>query len=481
MQVNLSTSPLLESDLDLVCLGLFAGQEPPAELAGARGVDDIDTAFRKLTMLRPESPIRVLVVGLGDADDFNAERARVAAADAVRQAGRYKATKIGWIDPTDGSESGEILSGLIEGTVMASFRFDRFLSSESDEDAPPPGIAELTIEADSAHQPRADIALATGNAANRARELQVLPGNFATPTFLAERGLEIAAAHENVSAEIIEREQMKALGMGGMIAVTQGSAEPPKFIVLRYDGGDQAQSTLGIVGKAVSFDTGGISLKPGAGMPDMKMDMSGGAAALEATAAIAELGLAINVLCVVPSVENMPSSTAIKPGDVITHYNGKTSEILNTDAEGRLILADALAWAVEQGVDHVVDLATLTGAVTVALGSTYAGVVSNDDTIADAVLAAGERSGEIAWRLPLHPEFTKLMKGKITDLVNAGAKRKAGTITAAAYLEAFVGDTSWCHIDIAGTAWDNGRAYVGDGASGYGTRLLVDLARDLSS
>ncbi|MEX2105267.1 MAG: hypothetical protein WD810_00060, partial [Solirubrobacterales bacterium] len=235
--------------------------------------------------------------------------------------------------------------------------------------------------------------------------------------------------------------------------------------------------TLGLVGKGVTFDTGGISLKPGAGMHEMKMDMSGAAAVLEAVAAIAELGLPVDLVAVVPSTENMPSGTAIKPGDVITQYNGVTVEVNNTDAEGRLILADALAYAVELGAERIVDLATLTGAVMIALGSTYAAVISNDDALAAEVSRAGEESGELVWRLPLHPEYKELMKGTVADLSNLGSKREAGTITAASFLEEFVDDTPWAHVDIAGTAWGVGREYTGKDASGFGVRLLVDLAR----
>jgi leucyl aminopeptidase len=216
-------------------------------------------------------------------------------------------------------------------------------------------------------------------------------------------------------------------------------------------------------------------------MHEMKMDMSGAAAVLEAVGAIAELGLAVDLIAVVPSTENMPSGTAIKPGDVITQYNGVTVEVNNTDAEGRLILADALAYAVELGAERIVDLATLTGAVLIALGSTYAALISNDDELAAAVEEAGEATGELVWRLPLHPEYKALTKGSVADLTNAAAKRKAGTIYAGSFLEEFVDGTPWAHVDIAGTAWDVGRPYTGNGASGIGVRLLVELARDLAS
>ena len=279
---------------------------------------------------------------------------------------------------------------------------------------------------------------------------------------------------------MLGREEIAAKKMGGLVAVSQGGEEEPRLIVLRYAGGGSGP-TLGLVGKGVTFDTGGISIKPGAGMQEMKMDMSGGAAVLEAVAAIAELGLPIDLIAVVPSTENMPSGTAIKPGDVITQYNGKTVEVNNTDAEGRLILADALAYAVELGAERIVDLATLTGAVLIALGSTYAAVISNDDELAAEVEGAGETSGELTWRLPLHPEYKAMMKGTVADLSNLGSKRKAGTITAASFLEEFVGETPWAHVDIAGTAWDVGREYTGNDASGFGVRLLVELARQQSS
>ncbi|MDX6634696.1 MAG: leucyl aminopeptidase, partial [Solirubrobacterales bacterium] len=260
----------------------------------------------------------------------------------------------------------------------------------------------------------------------------------------------------------------------------QGGSEDPRLIVLRYAGGGSGPR-LGLVGKGVTFDTGGISIKPSGGMEEMKMDMSGGAAVLEAVGAIAELELPLNVIAVIPSTENMPSGHAIKPGDIITQLNGKTVEVNNTDAEGRLILADALAYAVELGAERIVDLATLTGAVEVALGSTYAGLIANDDELATEVIAAGEETGELLWRLPLHPEYKELMKGAVADLSNLGKKRKAGTITAASFLQEFVGKTPWAHLDIAGTSWDVGRAYVGNDANGFGVRLLVAFARHLAA
>jgi len=347
-------------------------------------------------------------------------------------------------------------------------------------DPPPPRIDSLTLLAPEAVSAAAERARICAEAQNRARDLQSLPSNVATPSFLGRRARELASHHDGVTADVLGREEIAAKGMGGLVAVSQGSAEEPKLIVLRYEGGGSAPK-LGLVGKGVTFDTGGISLKPSAAMHEMKMDMSGAAAVLEAVGAIAELGLPLNLVAVVPATENMPSGTAIKPGDVITQYNGKTVEINNTDAEGRLILADALAYAAELGAERIVDLATLTGAVLMALGSTYAALISNDDELAAAVERAGEVTGELVWRLPLHPEYKQLTKGTVADLTNAAAKRKAGTIYAGSFLEEFVAETPWAHIDIAGTAWDVGRPYTGSDASGIGVRLLVELARGLSA
>jgi leucyl aminopeptidase len=265
--------------------------------------------------------------------------------------------------------------------------------------------------------------------------------------------------------------------MGAFASVAQGSHTEPRMIVLRLRPGGAVGPHLGFVGKAVTFDTGGISIKPSAKMQEMKFDMSGGAAVIEATGAIARLGLPVTLTAVVPATENMPSGHATKPGDVVTAMNGKTIEVNNTDAEGRLILADALCYAVEQGVERIVDLATLTGAVLTALGHTYAGLWSNDDDWLADVAAACDASGEIGWRMPLHPEYFELTKGTVADLQNAAEARVAQSNYAAEFLRQFVSERAWVHVDIAGTAWGMSRNYVGKGASGFGTRMLIELAR----
>ncbi len=475
VKVEVRQSEIAAVDAELVVVGLYEGNDVPSELAGAPGADDAKGGFKKLSPLFPESG-RVLVAGLGKREEMSAERARVAAALVAQEAGKLEASTLAWALP-ESDDDAATAEGLVTGTILGAYRFDRFLSADPD-DPPPPGLKSLTLLGPDSVTAAAEAARVCAEAQNRARDLQSLPSNVATPSFLATRAEEIAAAHDSVSVEVLGRKEIAAKAMGGLVAVSQGSAEEPKLIVLRYAGGGSTP-TLGLVGKGVTFDTGGISIKPSAGMEEMKMDMSGSAAVLEAFAAIAELGLPVDLLAVVPSTENMPSGTAIKPGDVITQYNGKTVEVNNTDAEGRLILADALAYAVELGAERLVDLATLTGAVVVALGSTYAAVISNDDELAAEVAQAGETTGELTWRLPLHPEYKELTKGTVADLTNASAKRKAGTIYAGSFLEEFIGETPWAHVDIAGTAWDVGRPYTGNGASGYGVRLLVELAREL--
>jgi leucyl aminopeptidase len=476
MKVVVSQIEFPEVDADLLAVGLCEGEQLPPELASARGAGDAKGGFKKLTMVHPQSPERVLVVGLGKRDDLDAERARIAAALTAKEAAKLAATSLAWAVPNPDDALAE---GLVTGTILGGYRFDRFKSTDPD-DPSPPALDSLTLLAPEGVSAATETARICAEAQNRARDLQGLPSNIATPSYLAERAEEIAAAHDALSVEVLGREEIAAKKMGGLVAVSQGSDEDPRLITLRYAGGGSGK-TLGLVGKGVTFDTGGISLKTAAGMPDMKMDMSGAAAVLEAVGAIAELGLELNLIAVIPSTENMPSGTAIKPGDIITQYNGKTVEVNNTDAEGRLILADALAYAVEQGADRVVDIATLTGAVMIALGSTYAAVIGNDDELAGEIEAVGRETGELVWRLPLHPEYKALTRGTVADLTNASSKRKAGTIYAASFLEEFVGDTPWAHLDIAGTAWDVGRPYTGSAASGYGVRLLTGLARSLSA
>jgi leucyl aminopeptidase len=477
LRVEVADKPLTEVDSDFLAVLVFEGDDLPEPLAGAPGSDDVKSSYKKATLVYPGTPRRALVVGLGGRDDFVPERARVAAAIAARTAGSLDASSLALRGPED-EDPAAVASAMVEGAILASYRFDRFKSKEDEEDGDSKGLAEITLIAAGGLGAAVEAARIGAEAENFARELQDLPSNVVTPSYLAGRASAIAEEHDSVTCEALGRDEVKEKGMGGLVAVSQGTSEEPRLIVLRYRGG--GDETLGLVGKGVTFDSGGISIKPAASMHEMKMDMSGAAAVLETVSAIAKLELPIDVLAVIPSTENLPSGTAVKPGDIITQLNGKTVEVNNTDAEGRLILADALAYAVELGADRIVDLATLTGAVLIALGSTYAALISNDDEFAAQVEAAATRTGELAWRLPLHPEYKDLTKGTAADLTNASAKRKAGTIYAGSFLEEFVDGRPWVHLDIAGTAWDVGREYVGKGPTGYGVRLLIDLAQSLS-
>jgi leucyl aminopeptidase len=475
VRVEVSDKPLSELDSDLLAVLLFDGDELPEPLAGAPGSDDVKGAYKKTTLILPESPRRALVVGLGDSDEFEPERARVAGAIAAHS---VEGTSLALAGP-DSTDPAALVTAAVEGAILASYRFDRFKSKNSEEDSGK-HLEEITVIGDGGLADAVESARVSAEAENFARELQDLPSNVVTPSYLAGRATAIADEHASVTCEVLGRKEIADKKMGGLVAVSQGTAEEPQLIVLRYQAGGDGE-TLGLVGKGVTFDSGGISIKPSGGMHEMKMDMSGAAAVLEAVSAIAKLEVPINILAVIPSTENMPSGTAVKPGDIITQLNGKTVEVNNTDAEGRLILADALAYSVELGADRIVDLATLTGAVIVALGSTYAGLISNDDVFAAEVEGAAGRTGELAWRLPLHPEYKELTKGTAADLTNASSKRKASTIYAGSFLEEFIDGKPWVHLDIAGTAWDVGREYTGKGPSGFGTRLLIDLARSLSS
>jgi leucyl aminopeptidase len=466
-----------ETAADTRVVGLFEG-ETLADERLQRLVDlgEAKAGLKKVAVTHEDAPgggqRRVLVAGLGKRDEFDAERARVAAAAAAGRAKELGAVSLSWAAPTgDGTAA-----GLVEGTLLKLYSFDRFKSGNDND---PGGIESLEVAGgDESEVERARI---VADATNAARDLQNLPANYATPTFLAERAAEIADQHEALELELLDRDAIVAHGMGAFAAVAQGTVTEPRLIVLRYRPAGASGPHLGFVGKAVTFDTGGISIKPSPKMQEMKFDMSGGAAVIEATEAIARLGLPVTLTAVVPSTENMPSGNAVKPGDIVTAMNGKTIEINNTDAEGRLILADALAYAIDQGAERLVDIATLTGAVLFALGHTYAGLWSNDDGWFEQVRDASDASGEIGWRMPLHPEYLELTKGTYADLQNSAEARVAQSNYAAEFLRQFVDDRPWVHVDIAGTAWGLTRNYVGKGASGFGTRMLIELARRAAS
>jgi leucyl aminopeptidase len=483
VNVSFTAQAPQETGADTVAVGVFEGDETPAGVPSEVGellASGEAKRTRKALALTHSGGKRWIVAGLGKREDFTPEGARVAAALVRDRAKELSSKNLCWQAPTPDPR---VAAAVVEGTVLADYTFDTHKSKgkEGPEgDSSPKHLESLTVSGPQDLAQAVAEAGVVARAVNEARDLQNRPANDLTPTALGEHARRLAKEIEHLSVEVEGREGIVGRSMGAFAAVAQGTEEEPALITLRYEPPDltgPAHPLLGFVGKAVTFDSGGISLKPGAKMAEMKFDMSGGAAVISALAAIARLELPVRIVAVVGATENLPSGKSVKPGDIVCASNGKTIEVNNTDAEGRLVLADCLCHAISLGAEQVVDLATLTGAVIIALGSTYAGLVSNNDDFAATVTAAGEQTGEIVWRLPLHEEYHELVKGTYADLDNAPEGRKAGTITGATFLSNFVGDTPWAHLDIAGSAWDLGRAYVGKGASGYGVRLLVALAR----
>jgi leucyl aminopeptidase len=305
------------------------------------------------------------------------------------------------------------------------------------------------------------------------------PANYMTPSIMAERARELAASCR-LECQVLGRAEMQELGMGALLGVAQGSREPPQLIVLHYRGGDSAETNLALVGKGITFDSGGISIKPSEKMGEMKGDMSGGAAVMAVMQALARLKPGINVMSVIPATENLPDGSAIKPGDVLTAMGGKTIEIISTDAEGRLVLADALSYVRKAGAKRIVDVATLTGACHIALGDVCSGAFGNNQELIDKVIAAGSEAGELIWPMPMYEQYKEQNKSDVADIKNAGG-RYGGAITAAQFLAEFVGDTPWVHIDIAGTFLsDKEKGYLTKGATGVPVRTLVNLVLELA-
>lgn len=429
---------------------------------------------------------RVLFVGLGTPDDdinIRRERLRLAAGLAASRAGKLKAAEVLVALPASYILSAaEIAQCVTEGLLLGNYRFDVYKSKGNDDET---GTA---VQRFLLH----DNGLSTGavrkgmnrgksraEAACEARDMANEPGNGWTPAAFVDYAKKISKQN-GLKYKVIEKSAMKKLGMGGILGVNQGSALAPKLVIVEYRT-DKKNPTVLLVGKGLTFDSGGISIKPAAGMEDMKYDMCGGAAVITAMDAVAKEKLTgINVCALIPATENLSGSAALKPGDIITHYGGKTAEIINTDAEGRLILADALAYGIETySPTAVIDLATLTGAVIIGLGHHRTGLMANNDELAQQILAAGDQAGEPLWRLPLGPEYSKQIESKVADIKNTGGKG-GGSITAACYLQEFVGDTPWAHLDIAGTAWNfTEKSYVPPkGPSGTGTRTLVTFLRN---
>ncbi|TYO99296.1 leucyl aminopeptidase [Geothermobacter ehrlichii] len=424
------------------------------------------------------APDRVLLVGLGKPGPTDTETARRAAGRAIRLLREKKldrlAVHLPSFDPVRNRQ--EIWQAVIEGLLLGAYSFDRYIGEKKER--PRPMREALLLAGSRRHvTPLGELAAraaAVCAGVRLARDLVNLPGNAKAPEELA-RQAEQLAEEEAIECTIFDRCRLEKEGFGALLGVAQGSSREPRLITLEYRGADSGQKPIALVGKGVVFDAGGISLKPAEKMDEMKMDMAGAAAVLGTLRAAARLRLPINLVGIVPAVENLPSGTAYRPGDILTSLSGKTIEVLNTDAEGRLILADALTWAGRFEPEAIIDLATLTGACIIALGHHASAVLGNNQGLVRQLLAAGERSGERLWQLPLWDDYGQQLKSKVADLKNIGG-RAAGTITAAAFLKAFVGKNRWAHIDIAGTAWkDQEEDYRSFGGSGVGVRLLIDF------
>jgi leucyl aminopeptidase len=466
LHVRATTDSPPETGADTIAVGVFEGEKIAHDVDGVlQGLVDSGEARsgpRKLAVAHACGN-RYILVGLGKRDEFDAERARAAAAAVAGRARELGTRSLCWEVPHHVEAP-----GFVEGTVLAAYEYREFKTDDDDG----PQLDELVVSAHHDTSAEVERAAVAAEAANACRDLQNAPANELTPSALAERARSLAG----VEVEVWGREQIEAAGMGAFAAVAQGTLQEPQLITIRYDPPDVAGPLLGFVGKGVTFDSGGISIKPALKMSEMKFDMSGAAAVLEATGAIAKLGLPARVVTVIGATENLPSGSAVKPGDILRAKTGTTIEVLNTDAEGRLVLADCLAHAIDQGAERLVDLATLTGAIVTTFGNTYAGLLGSDDDWCAQVEAAARRSGELVWRLPLHAEYAELIKSRYADIANAVEARKAGSITAAQFLHRFTGDVPWAHLDIAGTAYENGKPYTPKGGAGFGVRLLVELA-----
>lgn len=426
---------------------------------------------------------RVAIAGLGKKQELSVDKVRGAVAETCRYLRKNGVTSIASIVQGAGINkisSESAAQAIAEGARLGLYTFRRYITKKEDDSGE---IKSLLIICSEKEKPALENAVNKGTviaeAANWARDMVNEPANNMTPSRMADAARKLAGTY-GLSIEVLDKERMTKLGMGGLLGVSQGSQQPPKFIILGYRGKATTDVDLVLTGKGITFDSGGISIKPSEGMADMKGDMAGGAAVMATLMAVARLKPKINITALVPATENLPSGTALKPGDIIKAMSGKTIEVLNTDAEGRLILADALGYAVKLKAKAIVDAATLTGACMVALGKICTGVFSNNQPLADKVLAAGSEAGELSWQLPMFEEYREQLKSDIADIKNIG-NRYGGAITAAKFLADFVNDTPWVHLDIAGTAdSDKEKGYLVKGATGVPVRTLVNLVLNMA-
>jgi leucyl aminopeptidase len=517
MDVGVSTRDVQQFDGDAVAVGIFSDdkelQGPAAAvdeamagvIARLRDSGEITGAADELTLVHTFGkiePERVAVVGLGARKHFNLERVRRASAISCRALRKAGAKRIGlalaWAE--SGVNLAQAARAATEGALLGLYRFDRYKSAATQEggaDDEVGGVDGASAETSKraakeldsitilgrGREPALRAAVTRGQilaeATNFARDLGNEPANVLTPTEFAERARRMAE-EVGLDCEIFGPERMRELKMGALLGVAQGSAEEPRFIILRYRGGARDEPGLALAGKGITFDTGGISIKPAADMDAMKMDMCGGAAVVGAMMAIARLKPAVNVTGLVPATENMPGGKAYRPGDILRAANGKTIEIVNTDAEGRLVLADALSYAIEHKYAPIVDIATLTGAIVISLGHLRAGLFSNDEALVRQIQASAESAGERVWPMPMDAEYDAMIKSEIADVKQTGG-RAGGAISAAKVLSNFVNDTPWAHLDIAGVnARDKREPDGAKGATGFGVRLFVELATQLA-
>ncbi len=494
MEIKVIVGDITGIEADAIVVNLFEGVGRPGGATGA--VDKaLDGAITKLIAqgeikgklneisiihsLGKLSARVVAVAGLGKQSEFTLDRIRNIVAEFCRSLRKLNCRQIATIVHGGGvgGIEPEIASQVItEGSLLGLYRFRKHITKEPENQ----DIGKiLIVERDAAKLPALEQGCKTGKViaevTNLARDMINEPANYMTPSDMAKSAQELAKTY-GLGLTILDRDEMEREGMGALLGVAQGSRQPPKFIILSYKGATTSSKTLGFVGKAITFDSGGLDIKSSEAMAEMKGDMSGGAAVIAALSAIAQLKPKINVTALVAATENLPGGNALKPGDILRAVNGKTIEVVNTDAEGRLTLADALGYAVKQGLSPLVDVATLTGACHVALGDICSGIFGNSQELVDKVIKAGVEAGERLWQMPMYEEYKEQNKSDVADIKNSGG-RWGGAITAAQFLAEFVGDTPWAHIDIAGTARsEKEHGYVVKGATGVSVRTLVNFA-----
>lgn len=491
-KVTIEAGSPADTRVDLLGLLLCEGEKPGAlveELSGGQAgrvmsLGDFKGKPRQKALLYPEGrsgPVRVLLIGLGPRGKVEREGLRRAVGALVQEARRLKVGRIGLLPPQKalpGLPAADALATAAEAAVLAGYDFSHHKSRAGDEK--PPARLSVTLFGEKKQGGAIKHAVAVAEATNLARELANEPGNVATPRFMAETARR-AGREFGFKVQVIDPAGMRRLGMRALLGVAQGSDEPPQFLVMEHNPRGARGKPIVLVGKGLTFDSGGISIKPADKMWEMKFDKCGGCAVIGALAAAARTKLPVRVIGLVPCTENMPGGRAQRPGDVVRAMNGKSIEVLNTDAEGRLILADALSYAARYQPEVVVDLATLTGAVVVALGSERAAVMANDDGLRAALERAGEAAGELLWPLPMDDSYGEHVKGDVADVKNLGRGREAGSVAGGWFLRHFAPEgAKWAHLDIAGTAWassDPGKGYLGKGATGFGVRLLWDFLR----